>query len=551
MKHWFYQQRLFIFLSLGLITSGLNAANLTVHTEPTVVTPGEPFTLILELDENAPAGLPDFGPLGYDFYIHGTSHSASYVYQNGQAKTSTRWRVTLLPKNSSARNIPAIQVGQARTKPFTLNQNQATRHTQPSADTAPPNETALIIKTKLSDTKPFVNQQTLYTVKIFHLSSVLDAAYQPPNLGDALIIPVGTSQQYQAIEGGRPYVVEEQKYAFFPQKTGHQVLFPPKFQALIYDDIPRRAEAQGKTASLAVQAIPSPFTANDWLPAKSLSLHETYDQSQTELTEGATITRTIMLKAVGLPAELLPAIEPEQGLAFKVYPEKPKKTTNTEGNNVTGTLTLKLTYLFNQPGEMHIPEQKISWFNTNTQQIETQTLPQKTFTIRPDANTVARPPNTNTKAPVETPNVTADVPVAASPRAFMPSLVTQLTLFASLLIMSFSLFLYRKNKAHQKPLKTLKKACHANDPLAARHALLGWAKHTWPNQAILNLDDVIRHAANTSLAEALQDLSKSLYHPEKNVTWDGRTLLHAVMRRPRKRQGKQKNTHTLPPMYPN
>ena len=106
------------------------ATTLSAYTEPSAVSPGEPFNLILELDENAPSGLPDFGPLRYDFHIHGTAHSASYVFINGQSKASTRWTVTLVPKHTGQLTIPAIQVGQARSKPITLHVGE-----QPSSRT--------------------------------------------------------------------------------------------------------------------------------------------------------------------------------------------------------------------------------------------------------------------------------------------------------------------------------------------------------------------------------------------------------------------------------
>ena len=125
------------------------------------------------------------------------------------------------------------------------------------------------------------------------------------------------------IEQGRPYLVEEQKYAFFPQKTGTHIIFPPKFQALIYDDIPRRAEAQGESTSLLVKPIPENFTPSTWLPAKSLDLRENYDQKNTKITAGSTLTRTITLRATGLLAELLPPLETTKKGAFKSYPEPP------------------------------------------------------------------------------------------------------------------------------------------------------------------------------------------------------------------------------------
>ncbi|MCH9756144.1 MAG: BatD family protein [Gammaproteobacteria bacterium] len=542
-------------LSLLLFTKGVFATILSAHTEPSAVAPGEPFNFVLELDENAPAGLPDFGPLSYDFHIHGTAHSASYVFTNGQSKASTRWSVTLVPKHTGKITIPPIQVGQARSNPITLNiaSNPAPSTQQP---TSGHHDQALFIKTRLSDTTPLLNQQLIYTVKIFHYSSILDAAYQPPSLADALIIPIGNNQQHQVIENGRPYLVEEQKYAFFPQKTGTQILFPPKFQALIYDDIPRRAQASGDSASLDVKTIPSSFTQSAWLPAKAVSLRENYDDLKTNLTEGSTLTRTITLKATGLPAELLPQLELTKNDDFKIYPERPTLNNTVEGDNVVGSATIKINYLLNHPGPTTLPEQKIAWFNTQTHQKVEATLPARRLHITPDANnTSSATPTLPKTSPLETTSV-IDQPLSIKSNTYHRIILHAASLLVFLLLCLLGFILHQKNSHKQKinqhkHLKKLKKACLSNQPQTTRDALLAWAKHAWPNTNILNLDDIIKITADEAVTQALHTLSKALYHPEKTISWQGSTLWSAIQKRnSRKHQQAAPKSNPLPPMNP-
>jgi hypothetical protein len=529
-----------------------NASTLSVHTEPDFVSPGEMFNLIFELDENAPAGLPDFGPLAYDFYIHGTAHSASYVYGNGQSKATTRWSLTLRAKHTGKLTIPAIQIGKARSRAFTLNQNAASnqQNTTSRQNTTNHIDQALFIKTVLSNKHPRLNQQVIYTVKIFHYSSILDAAYQPPNLGDALIVPLGSNQQYQVIEKGRPYLVEEQKYAFFPQKLGSHIIFPPKFQALIYDDVPRRAEAHGASETLQIKPIPDDFTPSTWLPAKAVSIHEDYSQSNTKLREGSTLTRIITLQATGLPAELLPPIEPKKNSTFKMYPEKPDTNNRVIGDNVVGQMTIKINYLLNQPGTVTIPEQKITWFNTETNQPSNATLPAKTLQIIADANTQVSP-----ASPIALPLSPIQKPVLDKKNtAFMHGVVLHMALFATFLLLSVIFFFSNKTRARPpNPLKPLKKACLGNNPVAAREALLAWAQHIWPDKKILNLDDIIQQAPNDKLIHALQSLSESLYQTKKTSLWQGHILWLAIQSIPKKSytpsSKKSKNVH-LPPLNP-
>ncbi|MDX2345249.1 MAG: BatD family protein [Legionella sp.] len=543
--------RLLILCFWLLATDFLHASTLSVRTEPAVLSPGQTFNLILELDENAPAGLPDFGPLGYDFYIQGTSHNASYVYNNGQSKSSTQWRIILLPKHTGQITIPAIQVGKARSTAFTPNLSTDAAHrthaSQPSMDQA------LFIKTDLSSKNPWLNQQVLYTVKIFHYSSILDAAYQPPNLGDALIVPLGTNKQYQVIEQGRPYLVEEQKYAFFPQKTGSQIIFPPKFQALIYDDVPRRAEAEGTPTTLKIKAIPNHFTPSTWLPAKVLSVQENYNQSDSHLSEGSTLTRTITLKASGLPAELFPPIEPKTNDTFKIYPEQPVRNNAIMGDTVIGNVTIKINYLFNHSGAITIPEQQFVWFNTETQQTSKVTLPAKTFQIIADSSSAPTAPT-----PLATPTSTTEKPqlqpIQKNP-AFLHGLIFHIALFATFLLLSCICILSKKKIAQPNRLRPLKKACRRNHPEAAREALLHWARQTWPNASILNLNDIIQQTTNSTLANALHALSETLYQNKKSVSWEGNTLWLAIQActKQKKSHASKKsidNLNHLPPINP-
>ncbi len=546
-----------LILTLCMSISAAYATTLSVRTEPESVAPGEPFNLILELDENAPSGLPDFGPLAHDFHIHGTAHSASYMYTNGQSKASTRWTVTLVPKHTGKVTIPPIQVGKARSRPIALNIG---RHSAPQVSPHPhPVDNALFIQTRLSDKSPLINQQLLYTVKIFHSSSILDAAYQPPSLANALIVPLGNNRQYQVIEKGRPYLVEEQKYAFFPQKSGMQVLFPPKFQALIYDDIPRRAEAHGDSASVDVSPIPSDFTQSTWLPAKAVSLSEHYDQTDKKMPEGSTLTRTIMLKAVGLPAELLPPLDVVKKDSFKSYPERPSFNNTIEGNNVVGSTTIKINYLLNHSGDIIIPEETITWFNTETQQKTTVSLPARTLHVTPDI--VHQKVENSLPPKAKTTLSAAEAPSPTAPQrstTFMHELVFHIALL-SIFVIGCILFFFTQKRRAPTPLrpkvhlKALKNACRTHQPDKTRDALLAWARTVWPNHPMLNLDDIIQQTNNSNIETALHQLSEALYHPQKSAAWQGNNLWDAIQDFAKSHRGTSKKKtikNPLPPINP-
>jgi len=472
------------------------------------------------------------------------------MFIDGQSKASSSWTVTLTPKHTGKLTIPAIQVGHARSAPTSIEVTDSPHASSEPINTAP--ETALFIQTSASDTQPFINQQVIYTVKIFHNTSILDALYQPPQLSDALTMPLGDNRQYQVIENGRPYLVEEQKYAFFPQQSGAHKIYPPSFQALIYDDIPRRVRADGTSKSLDVKPIPENFKNKPWVPAKSLALTEYYDQQSTDLEEGSTLVRTLTLRAAGLPAELLPPLDMSKSSAFNSYPERPELKTEAQGSDIIGKTTVKISYLFNQPGQVTLPAQTVTWFNTETGKTEHSTLPERILHITARAGAQAQTPPPTIKIP-EKP--------AAHKLTFKYALVFHMGLLCLVLIAVFCVFLKYLNHKYKRVIKrrafkALTKACRSHQPRASRDALLVWAKLTWPKKSFITLDEIAQCASSPELAEELKILSAAIYGASSPEAWNGQALLAALRKLNKKRMRRTKKSYqasqkdNLPPINP-
>ena len=538
---------IFNLVLLGLLSA--HASTLSTKVDPTQIMPGQAFHLILNLDENAPAGLPDFSPLQYDFEIHGTAHRASYMFIDGQSKASSSWTVTLIPKRTGKITIPAIQVGHARSTPSSIEVTNTPRVSADNTSTAP--ATALFIKTLANESKPFINQQLIYTVKIYHNTSLLDAFYQPPQLSDAITMPLGENRQYQVIENGRPYLVEEQKYAFFPQQSGAHTLYPPSFQALIYDDIPRRVRADGQSKLLHVKPIPEPFKNKPWVPAKSLALTEHYDTHDTVFNEGTTLTRTLTLRAAGLPAELLPPLDIPKSTAYNTYAEHPVLSTEAQGNDIMGKTTVKINYLLNQAGQITLPEQTVTWYNTETKQTEHATLPKRIVHVK--AHTAAEPSSLPPQTNISDIKKTERAPTKVT---FKHALAVHAGLLFLLIFSSFFIFFYHANRKNtyfikRRAFKTLRKACLRHQPQAAHDALMSWAKLTWPKNSFLNLDDVVQTVSDPAVSQQIKQLSESLYHAKQASSWNGQALFEALVRRRKaKTPNASGNTCHLPPINP-
>ena len=239
-------------------------------------------------------------------------------------------------------------------------------------------------------------------------------------------------------------------------------------------------------------------------------------------------------------------------MLLKVILNRPTFNNTVEGDNVVGSATLKINYLLNQSGAIIIPEQTITWFNTQTGKKTKATLPARTLQVTPEPGTSSSTPSPT--PPKTTPPTTLDTQKALPSmqnHSFFHGLIFHITLLSAFLLLSLFCFILRKKQMHQrKHLKKLKKACLSNQSLSTRNALLTWSKHTWPDANLLNLDDIIKLASDTPLTEAIHALSKALYHPEQTIPWQGSNLWSAIQTLNTNHRHLPPKENPLPPINP-
>lgn len=306
---------------------------------------------------------PDLNPLRQDFNIIGTQRSMSYSFINGQSQSNTQWIIILSPKKTGTITIPEVQIGPEKTRPIQIEiTNRASNNATPSPE--------LTLKTQVDSAKALLNQQVIYTVQLLHAAQVIDSNYQPPQVEDALIVPLNNASP------------DKETYAIFPQKSGKIVIHPPQINALVYDVVPHKIFAQGDPITITV--LPQPITTKQlpyWLPAKKVTLSEHFPQATSDLKEGDTLTRQITVKAIGAPSESLPILNFQSTQQITAYPEKPKLENSAENHNLVGTQTYTVSYLIHDSGKITLPPISIQWYNTVTQTVEKSEIPSQELTV--------------------------------------------------------------------------------------------------------------------------------------------------------------------------
>lgn len=543
-----------IFTVLFLVSIA-GRAELSMQVDVAKVTLGQSFRAVLTKDDASPSSIPDLTPLQTDFNIVGTERSTNYSIINGHASSTSQWTLLLMPKRAGVLTIPPIHLGQEQTQALRIEVVQANTPTSTNDSVVTQKDVMLI--TDVSNPNPYVNEQVIYTVKLYNSKRLLDATYQGPVVSDALLIPLGDVRRYQATENGLVYLVEEQRYAIFPQKSGELKISAPEFNALVYRAVPEQVNVTAPSTILKVKPAPANYKGNTWAPAKQMILNDEYDRNVGSLTEGSTLVRTITLQATGLPAQLLPALPIAKGAGFSIYSEKPVESNRLNQNELTGTRTVKVTYLFNKAGDVVIPAEKLYWFNTVTQVEETTSLPELAITVLPNAS-ATQPASDKTEPPVEKPVVLKQavpespvvLPVPGDSNALAWWLAGG---FALAWLVTLLLWWQRPrlfSKAGKKRvLKQLEEACVANQPELARTALLHWAKQQWPDATLSNLNDIHTLCHDTELKKQINELSKALYQSSP-LPWHGDPLWRCVVAFKKPSSGKTGKDAPLPPINP-
>lgn len=543
-----------LFYIILILSPGLAAAGITTDVDPVKVQLGEPFRLTITMDDAQSEGVPDLTILQKDFTISSTERSSSYTIVNGQAHSVSQWSVLLLPKKTGVLTIPSIQIGKQQSDVTTIEVTGASTST--GSNQANNLDNQVMLKTDISQEKPFVNQQVIYTVRLYNSQRLLDAEYQPPRVENALLIPLGDGRRYQTFEEGKNYHVEEQRYAVFPQKSGELELIPPTFNAIIYDVVPRRVSLRGQQIKLTVKSMPSNVASNHWLPAKQINLTEEFDKNNNNFLQGSTLVRMVTLEATGVPGELLPSLNFASDKNFNVYPEKPIFNNVIKQQEIMDTMTVKVTYLLNTSGPITIPELKLPWFNTVTGKEEIASLPARSIDVEPKQTSIDSQPVPSKESSQVGNNLTQEAQMQPLQSEQKSSFWVWFLAggFALAWLITIVLWLFSTGKLSRgdkrSALKDLKNACAKDDPKGAQVAIMAWADLQWPDDKLLNLSDVGTRANDFQLKKQLHLLSEAIYSEEKKHSWHGNDLWRSVINYRAKKPSYTNKGNGLPPINP-
>jgi hypothetical protein len=544
--------RLLCTVFLLLLALQVSAASLTASVDRTRLGVGESVELTLESDDATLFNKPDLSPLDALFEVIGTRQFNRLATINGAAHSTTRWVVTLQPKQSGYVIVPPLRLGDAQTQPITL-------HVQEGSGNAASGQLApVFIDASLDQESVYVQAQVVLTLRIYHSVSLYDdSSLTPLEMADARIESLGEPRTYEKDIGGVRHGVIELRYAIFPQLSGELTIPGQVFSATLADRSRNNiympfgpppgkvTRVKSPQIPLTVKAKPASYPADaPWLPARALSLAEAWNPEPDSAQVGDSLTRSLLLKVEGLSSAQLPPLPATQATGLRRYPDQPQLSNQVTEQGLIGSREEREALVPNRAGEFTLDALEVVWWNTHDDRLERSSLPARTLKIA--ANPELAPEIL--PAPMQNSDASQD------PALWPWQLSSVLLGFTTLL--GFALWWHARRQpavlraAQTGPsprtlLDDLKRACLANDSHGTRQALDAWAR-----QQPETLADMA--ARFVPLSEALDGLNGALYS-ETGQQWQGQELWQAIRTLTSNEASNspaQQEQGALPPLYP-
>lgn len=560
-----------LLLVLALFATTVHAkGELTATVDRTQISIDETLKLQVRYNEQVMFGEPEFSALQQNFEILVRARSHQYHNINGRTESWTQWTLTLAPLREGQLLIPSFE--------YENSFSDAIEITVSEAPPATSNDQPVYLETELDKTSGYVQEQFLYTIRLFTSVDLSGLDRAEPKIQNALIKTVAENQ-YQQVIHGVPFGVVETTYAIFPQQSGTLEIPPTVWSVGISSNRGFRhdpflsqpgEQLRLRTDARAIQVEPKPasFSGHHWLPARKITLEQRWSQSPDEFVLGEPITRTLTIRAQGLMASQLPPLDVRETAGVKYYPDQPQAEESVARDGVTTVKTESYAIVPNRAGKITLPAVTLHWWDTEAGRMQEATLPAHTISVRAAAASPAAPaPAAESSTPSEDDVMETAAGPAPQPEASgdQPAPWWQYAVAVLLLTNLITLVLWLRARrgtvsaaaeapapapamSEKQAYKTLHQALNSSDAAAIRAALLTWGRLYERNPDLASLQQLA--SALPPLAASIRQLEAALYG-QQGTPFDAAALAKGVqdVRRHGYSAPGAAASSSLPPLY--
>ena len=569
-----YYLKNFIF-SLLMACTTISWAELIATVDRDNLAINESLQLVVRFSGQAISGEPNFGPIEKDFDIVSTSRQQQYSLINGNSESFTDWKMILLPKRSGQLLIPPLNFKGNTSSAVIINVRPASSAIDTTNEA---NNQPVYTETEVDKQTAYIQEQIILTVRLVTSVQLQDFSYSELEIPNVLTQKVAETQ-YQKVINGKNHLVVEIKFAIFTQQVGKLEI--PALRMGAYEvsnysqfgGFPSRGKRLLRlTEEKTIDILPKPaqIPHDQWVPTSNLKINENWSDTSGNLKVGEPVTRTITITTQGLTAaQILPLPEQQQN-HYKLYPDQPRLEDAVGPRGIVGQRTETLAIVPNKTGVLVMPPIEIKWWDTVNKQIQTSTLPSRTFNVLaadPVQSTI-NDPSENSGLQLDSLDSNTNSTMQTETHQFTALTRWSMTLNVLLIIALVSLLLYlRRSTSTYEPsdqtsplhtassnlrqqLKLIEKQASANQLRAMRDSILKWGVNLFPEQTPKTLQQLGVLMASEPLIQQFALLDQHLFKSDKNAeSFDTRDLITMLKEYKRLATNKQ-GQNSLKPLYP-
>lgn len=519
-----------IIVCLIILTFSFSVFALSVRVDQETLNFSNSMTLVVAVKASQFPSNYDLAPLRKDFLLIGRRIIKHDVVDAGGNKHLSILVVDIVPKHAGVTTIPSLSIGNQKTLPLTITVNKIaidlTKNGKPLNN---------FLTASIDLNKPYLEQQVIYTVKLFSLRHVSDGELGDPTVAGSIVSRLGHDRNYDLTIEGRKYRIFERRYAIFPMRVGKIAIIPPVFHAKV-GRFSERTDVRlvASILNLNVQPIPKTFDKKWWVPAKQLVLFESWIPKKPQFKVGKTVTRILTLRGVGLTALQLPEIYQGDLVNVHTYALQPDSKSVALGADVIGSWQQKIELMPTRRGQLVLPAITVKWWNTLTNKPDQSTIAARTINVAPFVGNLSTATMSLKNLTLSIGNIKkapGDVLLAISDYwlwgvlllfivLLLVSLIWAVTKRKEMVSAQEDIIVHERKRSLRLTRQLIEEAAVANDPHQTRNGLLKWAELRWDGRLFLGLPNVADAVNDHDLQEAIGELQHVLYS-EAQLKWNG------------------------------
>ena len=545
-----------LLIAAFIVAASTASAGVTAVLDRDKIALGDTLRLTVTATGDEELSDADLRPLLKDFEILQRSTSSNTSISNGRRSHTRQLLLDITPLRQGQLAIPPLHIGNSKTAGLSVS-------VAPPPDIDSGGQTVLF-EAELDRQSVYVQGQVILTLRLQQSINLDGRSNSKLELDDAFVREL-EQQTFQRTINGKPWLVNEVRYAIFPEHSGSLEIPSMAFSGRLREGRRNLLGFGGSgrllrrnTEPLRIKVLPRPdnYTEDNWLPARQITLEEHWSTPPDQLRAGESATRTISVIGEGLQGAQLPPVlfTPADGLKF--YPDQPQISDSEVSSGLLGSRRDSAAVVPTSAGTWHIPEIRVPWWDTESDQLRYAVVTGRDITVSPAEVSTSSSPQVSTTA-------TAGGLPSAAQLASGSSLTWQIIGFTSTVGWILTLiYLWRSRRHIRSPatasseslqekqaLRRLSTACSNGDSKAARETLISWASALSGDESVVSLEKVMALLQDEQLEQELQQLERHLYSPAQQ-DWSGSELEKTVQRLRKAYRTRQANNPGTLQLYP-